>query len=167
MAGKWVEVPTHSGFFVNRQGQIKGPSGKVLRPMATYNGYSYIIADGRRPRKLRIHRAVLLAFVGPPRPGQEVRHLNGNRTDNRLCNLAWGARMENTEARRRHGPLLAGERSALAQLTEVQVREIKTSIGLRSFRSIALDLGVSPSTVSRAAKGKTWASVSPEVTHGS
>jgi len=51
----------------------------------------------------RIHVLVLLAFVGPRPEGQQARHLNGNATDNRRVNLAWGTPKQNTADSIRHG----------------------------------------------------------------
>jgi HNH endonuclease/NUMOD4 motif len=51
----------------------------------------------------RVHRLVLGAFVGPCPEGMECRHLNGDRADNRLENLAWGTPHENGMDRLRHG----------------------------------------------------------------
>ena len=42
-----------------------------------------------------VHHAVLLAWVSPRPEGYEADHLNGNNTDNRLCNLQWVTPSEN------------------------------------------------------------------------
>lgn len=54
-------------------------------------------------KRFTIHRLVLTAFVGEPLKGQECRHLDGNRLNNQLSNLAWGSRSENAQDRLRHG----------------------------------------------------------------
>ena len=46
-------------------------------------------------KRISVHRAVLLAWVGPCPEGCEADHLNGNNTDNRLCNLQWVTKSEN------------------------------------------------------------------------
>lgn len=85
---EWAAVPGYAGYAVTRVGAIRGPSGRVLRPMTAHRGHLYILT--RRPgvpRKLYIHKAVLLAFVGPPpRDKPFGRHLN-DKLDNRLENL--------------------------------------------------------------------------------
>jgi hypothetical protein len=45
-----------------------------------------------------------LEFLGDPLPGQEVRHLDGVKTNLSLSNLAWGTRSENLTDDYRHNP---------------------------------------------------------------
>jgi hypothetical protein len=47
------------------------------------------------PSPATLHRVVLLAFVGPLPPGQETRHLDGDKTNNALSNLTYGTSSEN------------------------------------------------------------------------
>lgn len=46
---------------------------------------------------------VLNAFVGPPPPGFEGCHKDGDRANNALSNLYWGTRSDNQRDRVRHG----------------------------------------------------------------
>ena len=43
----------------------------------------------------KIHRAIWETFVGPIPEGYEIDHINGNRSDNRLCNLRCVSHKEN------------------------------------------------------------------------
>lgn len=157
-AAEWRPVPTHLGYEVNKLGQIKGPSGRVLQPMRAHSGHLYVLAPlPRRPRKLFVHRAVLLAFVGPPVPGQESRHLNGNPADNRLRNLVWGTRVENAGDKQLHGTQRRGEQTRAAKLTEAQVLEIRRRVNSETLRALAAEYGVSHTAIRRAANGIKWA----------
>ncbi len=49
------------------------------------------------------HRAVLLAFVGPCPEGMEACHNNGDPLDNRVENLRWDTRSNNTLDKVAHG----------------------------------------------------------------
>lgn len=56
------------------------------------NGYCSTAINGITHR---VHKLVMLAFVGPYPDGMEVNHINGVRTDNRLCNLEYVTRSQN------------------------------------------------------------------------
>lgn len=78
--------------------------GKPLKPRPMRSGHLQVnLRRNNTSRNHLVHRLVAIAFLGQPLPGQEVRHLNGEPTDNRLQNLAWGTRSENMYDRRAHG----------------------------------------------------------------
>lgn len=52
---------------------------------------------------LTVHRAVMLAFVGPCPDGLQVRHLDGDPANNALSNLAYGTASQNMRDVVRHG----------------------------------------------------------------
>lgn len=60
----------------------------------------------------------MLAFVGPPPPGQQIRHLDGNRANPALANLCYGAPTENHADKKRHGTQPRGDTHSHAKLTE-------------------------------------------------
>lgn len=84
--------------------------------------------NGRQYTKY-VHRLLLETFVGPCPKGMECRHLNGDAEDNRIINLVWGTRVENTQDQIRHGtkkhPVLLGENNAKSYLTQTEVKWIK------------------------------------------
>jgi hypothetical protein len=53
----WNPVPTHPGYSANARGEIRGPSGAILRPMRMPSGHLYVLTpEPRRPRKLFVKR---------------------------------------------------------------------------------------------------------------
>lgn len=85
--GYWREYPTGSRVF---------RPGRVLRPRMIKKGHLRVaLCDSPRRADVLVHRLVLLAFVGEPKPGQEALHWNDVPGDNRLANLRWGTRSEN------------------------------------------------------------------------
>jgi len=66
----------------------------VLAAQRDKDGYATVKIRGKR---LRVARVVQLAFAGPP----EVRHLDGDKSNDRPENLAWGSRVENEQDKRK------------------------------------------------------------------
>ena len=84
----------------------------------TLNSHGYpsvrMTINGVRSRRL-VHSLVAAQYLpGRPSPTHEVRHLNGNKSDNRAENLAWGTRKENADDRERHGHTSRGARHSAA-----------------------------------------------------
>jgi hypothetical protein len=104
-----------------------------------------------------IHRLVLEAFVGECPKGMECRHLNGNKADNRLDNLAWGTREENVADKFRHGTQHTGSRVYRAKLTEGVIPTIRERLA-RGDRivDIARDYGVTDSAIDGVKRRLTW-----------
>lgn len=110
--GDFVPVAGFPLYKVSKRGIVLGQNGKRLadrtvgssRPgnipyliVALYDGH------GKRTEKF-VHHVVLETFVGPRPEGMEARHLNGNHSDNRLRNLAWGTRAQNGQDKIEHSP---------------------------------------------------------------
>ena len=107
-----------------------------------------------------VHILVLSAFAGPCPAGLECLHGDGNPKNNAIDNLRWGTPLDNACDRDRHGTTARGERNAEAQLTESQVRDIKSRLGKwGEGKRIAREYGVSESLISDIKSGRTWAHV--------
>ncbi len=155
MSETWKELPGHPGYLVSDLGRVKSPSGTVIKPN-TFKGYQYFQTNQRK--SVRVHRAVLLAFVGgPPEDAPSGGHINGKRDDNRLENLKWVSAKENYQHAQVHGTATVGERIAQSRLTEEQVIEMRRlrSEGM-SFPKLAKKYGVGVNAVQRACYGITW-----------
>jgi len=166
---QWRDIPGHEGAYqVSDLGRVRSLDrevayrdgrkprffrGRVVRPRRLNHGH-LSVGVGREPdgsrRYMLIHRAALLAFVGPCPPGQEVRHLNGDPEDNRLENLAYGTRTENLQDRTRHNQ---------RRLSLSQVKSIKARLGSVSQHALAREFQVSRSLVAHIAAGRSYANV--------
>ena len=152
---RWREVPGFPGIFVSEQGQLRrGPLGASLPLSRSDSGYlrAKPWIDGRH-RSLLCHRAVLLAFVGPPPPGRpHGAHKNGNKDDNRRGNLRWRRPVSNERDKRRHGTVaqkFSGYRPGARQ-----VARIRRLLALgKSYSDIAKMVGMHRHSISRIARG--------------
>lgn len=112
---EWRPIPGYEGSYeVSDLGEVRSLDrltdrgrnwrGRVMSPAPMPSGYQIVTLwrDGKQ-RTALVHRLVLEAFVGPPAPGQEVRHYDGNPANNALENLAWGTHAENEADKIAHG----------------------------------------------------------------
>lgn len=73
---------------------IRRLKGRVLKPGRLGSAHLHVVLEGGVDRT--VHSLVLDSFVGPCPPGMMARHLNDDPSDNRLENLCWGTRSENS-----------------------------------------------------------------------
>lgn len=71
-------------------------SGKTLKPAKDKCGYLYYVlcVNGKRVT-VKGHRLVALTYIPNPENKPAIDHINGIRTDNRVCNLRWVTNKEN------------------------------------------------------------------------
>lgn len=93
----WKVIPGYENYQVSNLGRVKGPL-KILTPNLRKSGYVYmnLTVGGKNISKV-LHRLVLLSFVGPS--NLDVDHINGDKEDNRLCNLRYISARENNLAK--------------------------------------------------------------------
>lgn len=97
---EWRPIPGFKGVYeASSLGNVRSwtaiKQGGLLTPRVnSRTGYWEVHVGGSRsPRK--VHQLVAAAFLGPRPPGMQTRHLNGDRLDNRLENLAYGTQSQN------------------------------------------------------------------------
>lgn len=167
-AEHWVPIEaTGNRWAISNLGRIKRliackcpsvPAGTIRAGTPQTNGYLHLHGSlDSKPYHLLVHRLVLEAFVGPCPEGHQVGHLNGNRQDNRLENLAYVTPAENQAHRVLHGTDHRGEQCHLAKLTADDVRTIRQSAD--SHASLGRRFNVSPNTIASIRQGRTWAHV--------
>lgn len=93
MKTEFKDIPGYEGrYSINTDGQIFSVRyPKILKTSKDKGGYLHLRIRGNNGRSstCRVHRLVMLAFVGPLKDGNEVDHINRIRTDNRLENLRY------------------------------------------------------------------------------
>ena len=107
---------------------------------------------------LLVHRAVCAAFNGAPSfEGALARHLNGNRTDNRPENLAWGTHKQNAADAIRHGTLARGGDHGRAKLGWADAHAIRERYAAgETGVSLARAFGVCDATIYRITNHATF-----------
>ena len=141
-------------------------SQKFLKPKPDKDGYLYVRFNtgGRvnlQRTKRRLHRLVLDAFVGSHPVGLQCRHLNGNKTDNRISNLKWGTAKENKADAIKHGTAwhaLKGSKHHGAKLTEIDALMIRWLRAIKNwtYRRLAKQFSVCVQSIELIVNHKTW-----------
>lgn len=161
---EWKTIPSFPNYEASSTGRIRRATpGQGARKyhvlsqgLTRRNNCKYVNLHGTSKT---VHRLILETFVGPCPPGKECNHKNGNRHDNRLCNLEWITRSENQKHAFRtglHVPV-RGTKHGAAKLNEAAVASIRQMLTLRtSITKIAALHGVHPSQIISIKKGRNW-----------
>ena len=146
----------------NRWGISQTAPWKQMQPTKGSHGYPTVKlkrADGKSVTEC-VHLLVLRLFVGPPEKGQLCRHLDGNKENCALSNLAWGTQKENLADQLDHGTRLRGEKRHNAKLKPMNILVIRELFRDGIFqRIIAAAYGVDQTTISNIIHGKSWSHI--------
>lgn len=107
----WKDVVGYEGFYmVNEEGEVKSldrevwngkvfylKKGRILKNILCKNGYYCVVLSGTEGRRTElVHRLVAKAFIyNDDLERNCVDHMDGNKTNNSLCNLRWVTHKEN------------------------------------------------------------------------
>jgi hypothetical protein len=141
--------------------------GKTIKPSTYLNKGSpvclavHLRANGQTHSK-RVHRLVLMAFVGPPPVGTEGCHNDGNCKNNKVANLRWDTHTANLADAKAHGTLIGrphvrGVGSPRAKFTEqdvLAIRAVPKYLGIS--RDLADAYNVTPSAIKCIRSGANW-----------
>lgn len=172
--------PTYPGYSVSDDGRVfthrrrfglgMGKGGgvridkeysRLLVPYQGHGRYNYVsISTSRGQRSIPIHVLLMDAFVGPCPSDMEVRHLDGNPTNNDLSNLEYGTAKQNAADRIKHGTQKRGVDHAKAKLDESSVIDIRKMYSNgEKIAAIARGFQMAESTIRDIVKGKRWTHV--------
>lgn len=160
----WKSLPGFEAYEVSDLGNVRRVApGKGTRPMRKINPTvdrgGRLVFNARsknQTRQFKVHKAVMLAFVGECPNGFEVAHLDGSQENNKLLNLKYATPKENNGHKVDHGTQKRGEEIYNAKLTEKQVLEIRSRYPGTSYAKLGKEYGVFFTTIVGIIKRKTW-----------
>ena len=142
-----------------RTGRQRGRTLKCSLDSKGYRQFAMSLTGGRRIR-MKVHRAVALAFLGPRPPGTQINHKSGDKLDNSVANLEYVTCRQNIRHAWRKGLYTAehcrGQRNPFAKLSPGQVRDIRSLASGTSLSELARQFGVSKTSISQVINRKTW-----------
>lgn len=137
------------------------PLKQTLSSNGKYWAISLTRGDGKSVRRY-VHRWMAMAFYGPPPPGMQCRHLDGDRDNNVLSNVRYGTAAENYADKVSHGTALIGERQPTSKLKERDVLVIREALERGVAGSvIALVFNVNKTLIHKIKHREAWAWLHP------
>lgn len=85
------------------------PSGRLLKPWLTRNGYLWIQLGQHKQGRHAIHYLVAITFLGPKPHGYVVNHKDACKTNNHVSNLEYMTHQENSAHAARLGRFTSGD----------------------------------------------------------
>jgi HNH endonuclease/NUMOD4 motif len=143
----------------------RGWAGKIRKPLARRSNkspslrpYVVLLLNYKR-RGAEVGHWVARAFHGPPPPGYQCNHIDGNPWNNVPSNLEWVTHADNMRHAHRNGllHLPRGEQQTQAKLTDAIVRAIRAS--REPQRVLAKKYGVTQSAIWQVRHGVKWTHV--------
>lgn len=179
----WKTIPGHSWHQVSSLGRVKRLAHriphnnrpghtKLLRERILKGSfgnqcgfYVEIPNDDGKNHHLIVARAMLTVFVRPPEEGEVARHLDDNKRNQNLSNLAWGTVRDNINDAISNGKLVRGTSHPNSKLTEEGVSEIKRKYKFKDRRfgcyGLAKEYNINYTVVWSIIKGDIWTHVPP------
>jgi hypothetical protein len=158
----WKPVANYEGLYeVSNLGRVKRiwkSQEKILKPTKESKGYFTVTLCKLGIKKTNhVAKLVTSTFIGIRPEGQEVRHLDSVKTNNRLDNLIYGTHTENQQDMAKAGHSPRGTKCTFCKLAERDVKLIrKYRKEGGKLKQIADHFDIKKCTVWSICKGKNW-----------
>lgn len=168
---RWLEIDEN--YHASNFGRIKsfyGRKPRILKPVLTGQGYLFVnLHVNGEVQQRRIHRIVAELFIPNPYGKPEVNHADGHKFNCHVSNLEWATSAENRQHAYKTKLLPSGGDRSDADLTNEQVKWIRSVYKARdpqfNAKALASVLDVSADVVRWAIRGKTYKNVGGKI-HG-
>ena len=154
MIEEWRDIDGYDGLYkVSNLGNVYSlKTNKVLKTPVGKRGYPNLnlLKDGKQ-KLFVVHRLVAKAFIPNPENKQQVNHIDGDKTNNRVDNLEWATSRENMLHARRTGLHTSdGDKTVVQMLNGQEIARYK------SASEASRKTGIGRANISNVCRGYHW-----------
>lgn len=156
----WKNIEDNDNYMISNLGRVKSMErtvsfgwskrtikSRILKPKDNGNGYKLVRIGNKY---LYIHRLTATHFIPNPDNLQEIDHINGNKTDNRVENLRWVTHKDNM-----NNPITKHKMNSCKKKPVLQYTINNELINKwDSISDVEKKLNIDNSTIIRCCKGK-------------
>jgi hypothetical protein len=133
----WKQIENYENYSVSSLGQVRNDdTKKILKGCKNRDGRFHVdCCKNGIIKRFQIHRLVALAFIENPEGKLEIDHIDNNPSNNRVENLRWSTREENSRNTRIRSNNTSGvkgvcwDKSREKWSAEIKIDGIKVHIG--------------------------------------
>ncbi len=169
---EWRLVPGYKNYRVSNTGRVQSclklngrrsaassDNWKELKTTPGADGYPRVKlrADSGPHKAFKVHKLVMLVFVGPCPDNMQVRHLDDIKINNNISNLSYGTQFDNAADALKNGTRSMGIKRPDAILVDANILPI-FELRIKGFKrkEIAGIFGVSESTIDGVLHRRKW-----------
>ena len=153
---RWLPIPGYEHYMISNHGRVRNDRNMILRGGYDNRNYHIINLSINGIKTIhKVHRLVMIAFIGPCPDNHEVHHIDSNPKNNCLSNLVYVTHKTNMQES------MQGIKNHQAVMTPDDVRQLRylyrtTS---KSIRTLSEEFDIGYSTARNIIKGVTWSHV--------
>jgi len=161
MKKEWREINGYEGLYkISNLGEVKSiKKGIILKDRISNCGYIRVVLCKCNNRKaISVHRLVAKNFIDNPKEKPDVNHIDGNKKNNKISNLEWVTKKENSLHSFKIGlqKPQKGINHGMASVSEGEVILIRKLKGELKQKTIAWLFNMSTANISRIMNRKLW-----------